>query len=170
MKNLFLVRHAKSSWKYKKLTDLERPLNERGKRDAPFMGKLLSRQKIKPDIIMSSPANRALSTAKFFCDEIDFTFENVKIQSELYMADSEELLEVIGNIEASANTVMIFSHNPGITDLYNRLSDEYIENIPTCGIAGIQFSEESWKELKNNSGHLLFFEYPKKYFSNKKDS
>jgi phosphohistidine phosphatase len=85
------------------------------------------------------------------------------------MADSEELLEVIGNIDGSANIVMIFSHNPGITDLYNRLSDEYIENIPTCGIAGIQFGEESWKELKNNSGHLLFFEYPKKYFSNKKD-
>jgi phosphohistidine phosphatase len=168
MKNLFLVRHAKSSWKQKKLSDLERPLNERGKRDAPFMGKLLSRQKIKPEIMISSPANRAVSTAKIFCDELDFPFEKVKIIPGLYMADSEELLDIIGDTDGNADAVMIFSHNPGLTDLYNRLSDQYIENIPTCGIAGIRFDEITWKELKDKSGHLLFFEYPKKYFSGKK--
>ncbi|HVO75765.1 MAG TPA: histidine phosphatase family protein [Ignavibacteriaceae bacterium] len=168
MKNLFLVRHAKSSWKYNKLTDLERPLSGRGKRDALFMGKLLSKQKIKPEIIICSPANRALSTAKYFCEEMDCPFDGVKIEPGLYMADSEELMEIIANAESDIKTVMIFSHNPGITDLYNHLSDEYIENIPTCGIAGIQFTEDSWKDLKNKKGHLLFFEYPKKYFSNKK--
>lgn len=168
MKTLFLVRHAKSSWKYSKLTDLERPLSGRGKRDAPFMGKLLFKEKIKPDMIMCSPANRALSTAKFFCEEIGFPFEDVKIEPGLYMADSGELLELIRKIDKSAETLMIFSHNPGITDLYNRLADEYIENIPTSGITAIQFTEDSWNDLKTKPGRLLFFEYPKKYFSNKK--
>jgi phosphohistidine phosphatase len=165
MKNLFLVRHAKSSWKHKNLTDLERPLNARGKRDAPFMGKLISREKIKPDIIMTSPANRAISTAKIFCEQMDFPFEEVKIFSRLYMPDADELIDLIGETDESSRSLMIFSHNPGLTDLYNLVSDQYIENIPTCGITSIQFNEDSWKALKNKQGHLLFFEYPKKYFS-----
>jgi phosphohistidine phosphatase len=165
MKNLFLVRHAKSSWKHKDLSDLERPLSSRGRRDAPFMGKLLSRQKINPDVMLTSPAARAVSTAKYFCDEMNTLFEKVKIIPGLYMPEPDEILNVIEGLDSTINSAMIFSHNPGITDLYNQLSDEMIENIPTCGIAAIEFDEDSWNDLKDKTGHLLFFEYPKKYFS-----
>jgi phosphohistidine phosphatase len=167
MKTLFLVRHAKSSWKYKDLSDLERPLNSRGRRDAPFMGKLLYRQNIKPEVILTSPAVRAVSTVKFFCDEMDIPFEEVEILPGLYMPDPEEILQLIGELEDSVNTAMIFSHNPGITDFYNMISDSYIDNIPTCGIAGIEFRENSWNDLTQKKGQLLLFEYPKKYFSGK---
>ncbi len=165
MKNLFLVRHAKSSWKYKELSDLERPLSGRGRRDAPFMGKLLHRQKITPDVLLTSPAVRAVSTAKYFCDEMNISFDEVKILPGLYMPDPDEILNIIGGLESAINTAMIFSHNPGITGFYNRLADEYIENIPTCGIAAVEFDEDSWEDLKDKTGRLLFFEFPKKYFS-----
>jgi phosphohistidine phosphatase len=165
MKELFLVRHAKSSWKYKDLSDLERPLSGRGRRDAPFMAKILYRQKINPDVVLSSPAVRALSTARYFCDEMNISFNDVKIMPGLYMPDPDDIFEIVSSLETITNTVMIFSHNPGITDFYNQLTDDYIENIPTCGIAAVEFNEESWADLKDKTGRLHFFEYPKKYFS-----
>jgi len=164
MKKLLLVRHAKSSWDYNELTDLERPLNKRGRRDAPFMAKVLSQQGFSPDLLISSPANRAVTTAKFFCEYLNFHFKNVKIESKLYDATSDEIMEVICGVKNSFNNIMLFSHNPGLTELADHLSDKPIDNIPTCGIVAFGFNITSWEQINNNNSKLLFYEYPKKYF------
>jgi phosphohistidine phosphatase len=164
MKKLFLVRHAKSSWDYDELTDFERPLNKRGKRDAPFMAKLLSQQGVSPDLIVSSPANRAVSTARFFCDSFSYNFHNLFLEPKLYEASSDEILDVVQEIGNTFNNIMLFAHNPGLTDFANRLSDKSIDNIPTCGIISLSFNAESWDEINNHNSEIIFFEYPKKYF------
>jgi len=164
MKELYLVRHAKSSWKSKAVSDFERPLNKRGKRDAPFMAKLIREQKIKPDLIISSPSNRALTTAKIFSEQMGYPFEDLLLETKLYEASSSEILEVLRNINSTIDSVMIFAHNPGLTDLANFLSNDRFENIPTCGIVSLHFDDDLWQELDGNSCRFLFFEYPKKYF------
>lgn len=164
MKTLYLVRHAKSSWKDESLSDFERPLNKRGKRDAPFMGKLMKQQGIKPDILISSPANRALTTAKIFCNEIGYPFEKLIIEPKLYMASSQHIFELVKNFDDKYESVMLFSHNPGLTSFVNIFLNRKIDNIPTCGIAALQIDIEYWEEIQTEKYELLFFEYPKKYF------
>jgi len=164
MKNLLLVRHAKSSWKDSALSDFDRPLNKRGKRDAPFMGKLLKKNGIKPELVIASPALRALETAEIICREMDFPKEKLIYNKKLYAAGDDEILAVINLVNDSTDTLMIFSHNPGLTDLANMLSDKYIDNIPTAGVVGLS-CDGNWSELRSQSCKFLFFEYPKKYFS-----
>ncbi len=163
MKKLILVRHAKSSWADSSLTDLNRPLNSRGKRDAPFMAKLVREKGVVPDLILSSPAKRALLTAKVFADELNYPAKNIQLVSEIYEAFYDEIMEALHDVEDVVNTLMIFGHNPGFTDFTNFVSDSYIENIPTCGVVGLELKEESWNKVKEDSFRLLFFEYPKKY-------
>ena len=164
MKKLFLVRHAKSSWDDHNLSDFERPLNNRGRRDAPFMAKLISQQGVSPDLIISSPANRAATTARFFSETFNYKFEELFLEPRLYEASSEDLREVIYEIGNSFTNVMMFAHNPGLTDLANNLTGKRIDNIPTCGIVSIGFNVDSWEEINNQNSELIFFEYPKKYF------
>jgi phosphohistidine phosphatase len=164
MKKIFLVRHAKSSWDSPELSDFERPLNKRGKRDAPFMAKLLARQGVSPDIIITSPANRAITTARYFCEELGFSFSNVFIEPKLYMADSDHLLEILKELNDKFSNVMVFSHNPGLTDFANYLVGKGIDNIPTCGILSINSKVEAWNDLSPNNCNIISFEYPKKYF------
>jgi phosphohistidine phosphatase len=160
MKHLFLVRHAKSSWDEPGLTDIERPLNNRGKKDAPFMGKIIAAKKFKPDLIISSPAQRARKTAIAFADEFDMKKKEIVFDDKIYEATSSELLEIIRNIDKDFKSVMLFGHNPGLTNLNNTLSQKYIDNIPTCGIVALKF-EEDWKDIKPKSAVQEFFEYPK---------
>jgi len=162
-KTLYLVRHAKSSWKDESLSDAERPLNKRGKHDAPFMGKLLRQRSDLPDVIISSPAKRALSTAKLFAKELGCAKENIVVIEELYMADVSDFLKIIRNINDSAESIMLFSHNPGITYFANFISNSDIENIPTAGTVRINLNISSWIEAEKIKGKLIFFEYPKKY-------
>jgi phosphohistidine phosphatase len=164
MKKIFLVRHAKSSWEYEELTDLERPLNKRGRRDAPFMGKLLAQQGVNPEVLISSPANRAVTTARFFCNELGITFDDMIIDPKLYMAGSDQFMNVLRNIENRFESVMLFSHNPGLTDFANFLAGRSIDNIPTCGIVSINSTADSWEDIYSDNCKLVFFEYPKKYF------
>ena len=164
MKKLFLVRHAKSSWKDNRLSDFERPLNKRGRRDAPFMGKLLAQQGVQPDLIISSPANRTSATAKFFCDEINYPFNDVILEPKLYLADSDRIIQILHSVDNKFNNIMLFAHNPGITELSNQINDHQIDNIPTCGIVSLRLSFNSWENLGPDSCEFIFFEYPKKYF------
>ena len=164
MKKLFLVRHAKSSWKDNNLSDFERPLNKRGRRDAPFMGKLLAQQGVQPDLIISSPSNRTSTTAKLFCKEINYSFNEVLLEPKLYLADSDQIIDVLRSVEDRFNTLMLFAHNPGITELSNHLTDNQTDNIPTCGIVSLKLRGDSWEELGTGSCEFIFFEYPKKYF------
>jgi phosphohistidine phosphatase len=164
LKNLILVRHAKSSWKDESLKDIDRPLNKRGKRDAPFMGKLLKKLGVKPQLMITSPAERTFATAKIFADELNYDIDKIEVKKSLYLADCEEMIEVINNINESYSVVLLFGHNPGLTDLSNVLSDEEIENIPTCGVVSFSLQHDKWNEIKAKSCTLNFLEFPKKYF------
>ncbi len=163
MKSLYLIRHAKSSWDNPGLNDLERPLNKRGKQNAPMMGKLLNKLGVLPDLIISSPAKRAISTAKRIALETGYPESNISSNKLLYMAGVNDFIEVIMNTGDKINKLMIFSHNYGITDFANYISESNIENIPTCGVVKIDFDFDSWNKIKKEKGKLVFFEYPKKY-------
>jgi phosphohistidine phosphatase len=163
MRTLLLVRHAKSSWDDPALSDKERPLNKRGKDDAPKMGKLLKKRDFQPDLIVSSPAKRAYSTAKRIAKELDYRKNNIETDEALYMADTEDFISVIKNIDDNINNLMLFSHNYGITYFANFISGSEIDNIPTCGLVRIDFEMESWKQITETKGKLIYFEYPKKY-------
>lgn len=163
MKKLILVRHAKSSWKHPELSDFERPLNKRGKRDAPFMAKLLMDEDVHPDLIVTSPAVRALTTAKVIAEELDYPEENIVKNESIYEADTQELLQIINNFPEDKKTIMMLGHNPGFTLLSNYITDKRIDNIPTCGIVNIDLNVEKWKDVDFDNGKIISFDYPKKY-------
>ncbi|MCJ7552834.1 MAG: histidine phosphatase family protein [Ignavibacteriaceae bacterium] len=160
-KRLFLIRHAKSSWKDASLSDHERPLNKRGELDAPFMGKLLKKKNVIPDLIISSHAKRSKVTANLICNELHLLSENIIIDKKLYEAEYNDIIEVIKETSEDVQTLLVFGHNPGFTTLHNFLCDTYIDNIPTCGITEYEF-EGNWKEISAKSCRLLSFEFPKK--------
>ena len=160
MKTLYLARHAKSSWKHPELSDIERPLNKRGKRDAPYIGNLLKEKDVKPDLLISSPALRARKTAIVIAEKIDYPKSKILIDDNIYESSSTELKNIIQGFDDKYNSVMMFGHNPDFTMLNNYLTDSYIDNIPTCGVVGIRFNS-SWKKIDGDSGKAFFFIYPK---------
>lgn len=164
MKTLVLIRHSKSDWSQKELNDKERPLNKRGKRDAPFMAKLLfERGDIHPTLFTSSPAVRALQTAKEFAKVSKYDFSKALIREEIYHGSSQNIIQVLSQIDNKHDCVLLFGHNPEITRLANQLSDMFIENIPTTGIFCIDFDFDDWGKITLHRGKMRFFEYPKKY-------
>ena len=162
MKTLYMVRHAKSSWDYPELDDIDRPLSKRGKKNAPEMGRRLAARNILPQILVCSPAKRAISTALRIADEIGFPREAIVSEDRLYLASVEDIVDVIRQTGNEVNSLMIFGHNPGFTDTANRLCGSDIYNIPTCGIAAIRFDIDDWQSVEPGEGHLLFFDFPKK--------
>jgi phosphohistidine phosphatase len=166
MKTLYLARHAKSSWDMPELKDTERPLNGRGKKDAPMMGKLLKEMDEYPDLIISSPAKRAFSTAKRIASEIGYPRKKIRVNDALYMADTNEFMFVISDTKKSVNRLMLVSHNYGVTHFANYISGSDIDNIPTAGIVRIDFNIASWKDIQEKKGKVMFFEYPKKHRNN----
>jgi len=164
MKKLCLIRHAKSSWKYPELDDFERPLNARGKKDAPLMGKVLIKHKYHSDMILSSPATRAAFTARILAVIINFPEDNIYFHNHLYEADTSKMMSIIRETPENVNNLILVGHNPGLTSLANTLADHFVSNIPTCGIYCMKLTVTSWKELSEKSGKLIFFEYPKKYY------
>ena len=162
MKTLYLARHAKSYWKDQSIPDFDRPLNSRGKRDAPFMGEVLKDKKVKPDLIISSPAKRTKKTAIEIASKIGYSDKKILYNEELYEASSNTIIKVLNKIDEKYSSVMIFAHNPGLTLLNNHISNNYIENIPTCGIVALQL-DKKWNELSKNTCKFLYFEYPKLY-------
>jgi phosphohistidine phosphatase len=161
MKTLYIVRHAKSSWKDSALSDFDRPLNKRGKRDVPDMGARLKALNILPDILISSPANRALTAAKGIAEQIGYPFTRIVEEDGLYHASSRSIIQLIANTDNKRDSLMIFGHNPGFTYLINELSDFYLNNLPTTGICGIEFPIDSWKALLNQKGKKVFYDFPK---------
>ncbi|MEN8729455.1 MAG: histidine phosphatase family protein [Desulfuromonadales bacterium] len=165
MKRLILVRHAKSSWKNPGLKDFARPLNGRGKQNAPMMGKRLLRSGILPEVVVSSPAKRAWSTARLIASEIHCKEENLIADSEIYEADVDILMEIIGNFSGDWQDVMLVGHNPGLTELAEMLTGQTLGNLPTCAICCIEFAVESWSEISHGSGRVYHYDYPKSIFS-----
>jgi phosphohistidine phosphatase len=161
MKSILLVRHAKSSWDDLSMADFDRPLNDRGKRDAPAMAERLAGRNIEIDAFVSSPAKRARKTAEIFSKSLGQHKRDVEFRQELYEASEANFAQVVASLPDDANVVAIFSHNPGITDYANSLTASRIDNIPTSGIFAVKADVDDWKNFSSASKELWFFDYPK---------
>ena len=161
MKTLILVRHAKSNWDNMGMDDIDRPLNERGKEDAPVMAKRLKDKKIDIDIFISSPAKRAHKTCKYFAKEYDLDKKDIVLVDKLCGASVIAFLEVISKLNDKHKSAIIFSHNPGITEFANTLTTVHLDNMPTCSMFAVQANINHWSEFSKSEKNFLFFDYPK---------
>lgn len=161
MKTLLLVRHAKSSWDSAHTPDIERPLNDRGKKDAPVMAKRLRKAGIHPDRLVSSPARRARHTAELFARELEVDKKEIDIRTELYHAQPSTFQQVIAGLNDEDQTVALFSHNPGITEFANSLGSMRVDNMPTCAVFVVRCGCEKWTEFLSGSLEFVSFDYPK---------
>lgn len=160
MKTLILVRHAKSSWSDPALPDRDRPLNERGKRDAPRMGKQLAKHDVKPDVIVSSPAVRALTTAQLIAGKLGFERADIRVDDRLYAAQARDLLQVVRELGDKPRCVMLVGHNPELTELAHRFSSS-IAHMPTCAVAVFAFDSDSWPGPGNDPPAGVAFYAPR---------
>ncbi|WP_121352761.1 SixA phosphatase family protein [Flavisolibacter nicotianae] len=161
MKTLILIRHAKSSWDAPGMSDSERPLNDRGKKDAPEMAKRLRKRGLNIDAFVSSPAERAFRTARYFAKEFDEKKDGIIVEKALYGATPEEFAQVIASLKEKFETVALFSHNPGITEYINTLCTVRTDNMPTCGIFAVQAAIDDWSSFARAEKSFLFYDYPK---------
>jgi phosphohistidine phosphatase len=161
MKTLFLIRHAKSSWDDPALSDKDRPLGDRGRRDAPRMGKRLAKRNVKPDLILSSPARRALTTAEIIAKKLDYKRKDIAVDDRLYASAVDGLLNVIHGLGDKLERVILFGHNPELTELAHRLSGE-ITHMPTCAVAEFTFNTKSWSKMVKANLAKVALDYPKK--------
>ena len=162
LKRVTLLRHAKSSWEDSSLDDYDRPLNKRGERDSPMMGRRLLARGARPSLIITSPAKRARRTARLIAKEIGYPIEFLQREDDLYHGDPAGILRVVGEQDNSFNDMIVVSHNPGLTELANRLTGLTIENIPTCGIIAMEADIRDWSELADSRCRMVFFDYPRK--------
>ncbi len=161
MKYLYLVRHAKSSWTDPRLSDFDRPLNKRGKRDVVFMGKRLATLPYRPEMIVSSPAKRARKTARAIFAEWNFKKKDITLLDKLYTFSAGPIVEVIRGTPDSIKVLAVIGHNYGLTECAEMLGGKAIENVPTCGIVLISFALPTWGQVAPNSGAVLTLDYPK---------
>jgi len=164
VKTLYIIRHAKSSWDDPGLDDYDRPLNERGKRDAPRMGKRLKEREIYASLMISSPAKRAFSTAKRIAKTLGYAEGGIKTEKKLYHAGEEQILSVVKKLDDKFDVVMLYGHNPGLTEFVNAFmadNDLVIDNIPTAGIVAFEINVDHWKDSAWKKGKLVFFDFPK---------
>ena len=147
MKQLLLVRHAKSDWSDGTLRDFDRPLNDRGEHDAPRMAKFLVGQHLAPTLLYSSPANRALATAKLFSPILGIAEDEIQTDETLYEAFTHQILSAITTLNSKHDIVAMFSHNPSISSAAAQFSEDYLAPMPTCAVAHIVANVEDWKEF-----------------------
>ncbi|OIQ37270.1 MAG: histidine phosphatase family protein [Bacteroidetes bacterium MedPE-SWsnd-G1] len=161
MKTIYIVRHAKSSWTYEGIDDADRPLKKRGINDAHLMSKILMDKIDRPDVFVSSSANRALHTGVIFAKKFKYPMANLKISNSLYSFSDGYLVKTIKALDNGFDSAIIFSHNHGINDFVNAYGNKFIDNVPTCGIVGIQFDAKHWKSIKR--GKTLLADFPKEF-------
>jgi len=162
MKRLILLRHAKSSWSEDGLSDSERPLSSRGERDAPRMGTRLRERRIRPDVVLTSPALRARRTAMLFAQALDYPADGIRVDSSLYLAAPEEILAAVALQADAADCLLVVGHNPGLTELTNLLlPDLELANLPTTGTVVIDCATEHWAEIRSAQRRLVCYDYPK---------
>lgn len=159
MKTLFLLRHAKSSWKDVSLPDIERPLNERGRRAAPLMGKFMRKQKLQPDLILCSTAKRARQTIALVVKAAAFKAE-LRYDERIYEASLARLLEIVSQLDDAAQTALLVGHNPGFEELLESLTGE-VRRMPTAALAHITLNIERWTDAREQSGELVRLVRPK---------
>lgn len=162
MKKLILVRHAKSSWDDPALPDHDRPLNDRGQRDAPKMGERLAKRGVLPDLILSSSAVRALTTAQIIAEKIGYDRKAIVVDRRIYGAQVSTLLYLIQELDDAHKQVMLFGHNPELTELAHRFSDD-IEDMPTCAVVELTFDVKRWVDVVDSKPVEVRFDAPKKH-------
>lgn len=162
MKTLLIIRHAKSSWDNALVSDIDRPLNDRGRRDAPAMAQRLVKASIKIELFVSSPAKRARNTAEFFVREFGRKENEILLIPELYHAPVQTFKEVVFSLDDRYGSAAIFSHNPGITAFVNTLTSVRLDNMPTCGIFAVTSLATQWNEFLTAGTTFWFFDYPKR--------
>lgn len=161
MKTLLIIRHAKSSWDNAIVHDIDRPLNDRGKRDAPAMAQRLIKTGIHIDLFVSSPAKRARTTAEYFIREFGRSEKEIHFIPELYHAPVQTFKDVVSALDDQYPSSAIFSHNPGITAFANTLTTVRLDNMPTCGIFAVRSEVDSWEAFLSSGPSFWFFDYPK---------
>lgn len=160
MKSLLLIRHAKSSWNLD-AEDFDRPLNHRGQNDAPAMAKRLIKKDVKIDCFVSSPANRALTTARFFAEAYGLKLKDIITIPSLYEPTINAFYNAIEAFDDNFSTVVVFSHNPAITNFANQLTTFTIDDMPTCAVFAVKADGGKWKEFTSVNKEFWFFDYPK---------
>lgn len=164
MKELILVRHAKSDWGGEFLKDIDRPLNERGYDDAYILSDWYKKNKALPDLILSSPATRAMNTALIFLRSLQLDLSKFQLDETIYESSVKTLISIIKKQNQKVQTLLLAGHNPGITDLTNMLTpDLFFDNVPTCAIISIKFDIKKWEALEPGKGKLNYYQYPKNY-------
>ncbi|MGY3088089.1 phosphohistidine phosphatase [Hymenobacter sp. UYAg731] len=161
MKTLYLLRHAKSSWSFDELSDQERPLNDRGRDDAPLMGQALAKRRICPDAIVSSPAVRAMSTAVLVAREMQYPHDKIVVEPGIYGADVDDFLTIIKALPDSAASVLVVGHNPTITETANALSPSSLNEMPTAAVVCLRFACDHWAEVSKVNAEFYFYDYPR---------
>jgi len=161
MKTLYLLRHAKSSWNFDELSDQERPLNDRGRDDAPRMGQALAKRGIRPEAVVSSPAVRAMSTAVLVARELEYPHDKIVVEPDIYGADADGLLTIIRNLPNAAGSVLLVGHNPTLTDTANELSPSEVNEMPTAAVVCLRFSCDRWEDVSKANAEFYFFDYPR---------
>jgi len=161
VKTLTIVRHAKSSWNEPGLSDRERPLNKRGQRDAPRMGKRIADAGIRPSLIVSSPATRAWTTAQFIAEELSYPVEFLQRENSLYLASLNDILDVIVAQDDGFSSLMVVGHNPGLTNMVNYLSPGITGNLPTAGVVSVTIDQDHWKIHEQPNTELILHDCPK---------
>lgn len=163
-KQVIFIRHAKSDYGEEFLKDIDRNLSLRGYSDAYYASNWYAKNHAKPDVIISSTATRALSTALIFARAINFDMNHFMLDENIYEAPSSRLISIVKDIDNTNNSVMLFGHNPGFTNACNELSDDmFFENIPTCGVVSLKFEIKNWNELSSQTGKLDFYQFPKDF-------
>ena len=161
MKTIFLVRHAKSSWDHPGVRDFDRPLNGRGRNIAPRMGQFLAKEGVAPDLMISSPAKRALTTAIFFAEAFGLDADDIQRAAEIYEAHPSVIHKIISKLPETVNTVMLFGHNPTFTELANSFTDDFIDNVPTCGVVKIISTADTWQTYYEGNSKVTACFFPK---------
>jgi phosphohistidine phosphatase len=161
-RQLTLLRHAKSSWDEAGIKDKDRPLNERGERDAPVMGGRLRARGARPTLILTSTAVRARRTAQIIAREIGYPLEFLQREDDLYLATPDDIIAVVARQDSSFRDVVVCGHNPGLTELANRLTGAGLDDIPTTGVVVIGLNLRNWAALDGAEGELLWFDFPRR--------
>ncbi len=162
MKTLYIIRHAKSNWGDFTLPDFQRPLNERGKKDAPDMAERLLQKDASVDIFVSSPAKRAIKTCKLFCKAFKYDTDDILVVDELYHASVPVFFKTISRLDDHYSSAAIVSHNPGITEFVNTLGlSVKVDNMPTCAVFAVSIDSDSWASFESDTKNFILFDYPK---------
>ncbi len=161
MKTLYIVRHAKSSWEYDGVKDIDRPLKKRGINDAYLISNVIHKKVACPDVFIASCANRALHTAMIFSYTFNYPLANLKISKSLYSFSDGYLIKTVKALDDGFDSAIIISHDHGISSFVNKFGSQLVDHVPTCGVVGIKFDTNHWKNIK--SGITFLTEFPKYY-------